>query len=196
MIAQIKRDLVEAALISLAVFLALHFSIQNFRIDGSSMHPTLVNTQHLIASKVAYLRLHPTALMDMFSYNKSEDSSASFFTTLTPSYGYVVAFVYPVDPSKSLVKRVIGLPGDVIEVETGYVIRNGQKLQEPYVLNRDKQTISEITVPADSYYVLGDNRRRSTDSRDWGFVPSEHIIGRAWVSYWPSDRLEFLHPLW
>ena len=112
------------------------------------MHPTLVNTQHLIASKVAYLRLHPTALMDTFSYNKSEDSSASFFTTLTPSYGDVVAFVYPVDPSKSLVKRVIGLPGDVIEVETGYVIRNGQKLQEPYVLNRDKQTISEITVPA------------------------------------------------
>ena len=91
---------------------------------------------------------------------------------------------------------MIGLPGDVIEIQEGYVIRNGQKSPEPYVINRDRRNVDEVTVPAGSYYVLGDNRRRSTDSRDWGFVPSDHVIGRAWLSYWPSDRLEFIHPLW
>ena len=67
---------------------------------------------------------------------------------------------------------------------------------EAYVVNGDRRTLESIEVPPNSYYVLGDNRRRSTDSRDWGFVPSDHIIGRAWLSYWPSDRLEFIHPLW
>ena len=179
-----------------AVFLVLQFTIQNFRVDGSSMHPTLVDTQHLIASKVAYLRVHPTALLGMFSIRKAEDRDTSLFTSPPPAYGEVVAFAYPVDPSQDLVKRVIGLPGDVIEIQEGYVVRNGQRLPETYVFNRDRRTISEVTVPSDSYYVLGDNRRRSTDSRDWGFVPGGHIIGRVWFSYWPSHRVEFIHPLW
>ena len=190
------REVLLTTAIFWAVFLVLQFTIQNFRVDGSSMHPTLVDTQHLIASKVAYLRVHPTALLGMFSIRKAEDRDTSLFTSPPPAYGEVVAFPYPVDPSQDLVKRVIGLPGDVIEIQEGYVIRNDQKSPEPYVINRDRRNVDEVTVPAGSYYVLGDNRRRSTDSRDWGFVPSDHVIGRAWLSYWPSDRLEFIHPLW
>ena len=190
------REVLQAATIFVAAFMILHFSIQNFRIDGASMHPALINTQHVIASKVAYLRIEPSSLIKVFPFGNTEDGGSSFFTSLKPVYGDVVAFSYPIDPSKNLVKRVIGLPGDVIAIESGYVIRNGQKLPESYVVSRDRRTISEVTVPADSYYVLGDNRRRSTDSRDWGFVPSDHIIGRAWLSYWPSDRLSFIHPLW
>ena len=190
------REVFQAAAIFVAAFLVLHFSIQNFRIDGSSMHPTLVDTQHLIASKLAYLRVHPSTLLEIFRFNKTADNSSSLFASVTPVHGDVVAFAYPVDPSQDLVKRVIGLPGDVIEIQEGYVIRNGQKSPEPYVINRDRRNVDEVTVPAGSYYVLGDNRRRSTDSRDWGFVPSDHVIGRAWLSYWPSDRLEFIHPLW
>ena len=190
------REVLLTTAIFWAVFLFLQFSIQNFRIDGSSMHPTLVDTQHVIASKVAYLRIDPSALMKIVPLSKTEDGSSSLVTSLKPVHGDVVAFTYPDDPSLDLVKRVIGLPGDVIEIDSGYVIRNGHKLPESYVVRRDQRTISEVTVPADSYYVLGDNRRRSTDSRDWGFVPSNHIIGRAWFSYWPSDRLEFIQPLW
>ena len=155
-----------------------------------------MDTQHLIASKLAYLRVHPSTLLEIFRFNKTADNSSSLFASVTPVHGDVVAFEYPVDPSQDLVKRVIGLPGDVIEIQEGYVIRNGQKSPEPYVINRDRRNVDEVTVPAGSYYVLGDNRRRSTDSRDWGFVPSDHVIGRAWLSYWPSDRLEFIHPLW
>ena len=190
------REVVLTTAIFWAMFLVLQFSIQNFRIDGSSMHPALIDTQHVIASKIAYLSIRPSALTEMLPYDNTEESSSPLFTSLKPTHGDVVAFEYPMDPSKDLVKRVIGLPGDVIEIESGYVIRNGQKLPESYVVSRDRRNISEVTVPADSYYVLGDNRRRSTDSRDWGFVPSDHIIGRAWLSYWPSDRLEFIHPLW
>ena len=190
------REVLLTTAIFWAVFLVLQFSIQNFRIDGSSMHPTLVDTQHLIASKVAYSRLHPSSLTGMFSGGEAENGNTSLFISLAPAYGDVVAFAYPITSSQHMVKRVIGLPGDVIEIEEGYVIRNGQKLPETYVFDRDRRTISEVTVPSDSYYVLGDNRRRSTDSRDWGFVPSDHIIGRAWFSYWPSDKVEFIHPLW
>lgn len=190
------REVLLTTAIFWAVFLVLQFSIQNFRIDGSSMHPTLVDTQHVIASKVAYHRIGPSALMKIIPLSRSEDGSFSFVASLEPVHGDVVAFTYPNDPSLDLVKRVVGLPGDVIERDSGYVIRNGHKLPESYVVRRDQRSIGELTVPADSYYVLGDNRRRSTDSRDWGFVPSDHIIGRVWFSYWPSDRVEFIYPLW
>ena len=103
---------------------------------------------------------------------------------------------HPKDPSRRIVKRVIGLPGDIIGIERGKVIRNGERLLEPYVTQRDSRAFPPARVPPDAYYVLGDNRRMSTDSRAWGFVHEENIIGRAWLSYWPSDRFEFLQPLW
>ena len=153
----------------------LHFSVRNFRIDGPSMHPTLIDEQHVIVSKVAYLRFTPSA---------------------QPDYGDVIAFAYPKDPSRHIVKRVIGLPGDVIEIVEGQVIRNGKRLSEPHVTHLDGRDFAPVQVPPAAYYVLGDNRRMSTDSRAWGFVREEDIIGRAWLSYWPSDRFEFLQPLW
>ena len=88
------------------------------------------------------------------------------------------------------------MPGDTIELDRGQVIRNGEPLDEPYIVNSDRRSIKPVKVPEGSYYVLGDNRPVSNDSRNWGFVPEEHIIGRAWFSYWPSDRIKFLHALW
>ena len=103
---------------------------------------------------------------------------------------------HPDDPSRDIIKRVIGLTGDVIEIEQGQVVRNGEMLHEAYVVNGDRRSVDAVEVPPDSYYVLGDNRQVSSDSRAWGFMHKEDIIGRAWLSYWPSDRLEFLQPLW
>ena len=190
------QELLIASGLFLVVFLALHFSIQNFRIDGSSMHPTLIDEQHVIVSKVAYSRINPSALLRFMPFADKPDESLSFVESDRPDYGDVVAFTYPPDPSLDLVKRVVGLPGDIIEIQRGQVIRNGNALDEPYITHRDSRTFAPLEVPRASYYVLGDNRRASTDSRAWGFVPEERIIGRAWLSYWPSDRLEFLHPLW
>ena len=185
----IIRDLLEAVALFIVVFIVLHFSVQNFRIDGSSMHPTLADEQHLIVSKAAYSGFNPSALLHSLPFIERTDSKQ-------PHYGDIIAFTHPGRPSLDLVKRVVGLPGDIIEIERGRVIRNGEPLREPYVLNGDTGSVEPVEVPPNSYFVLGDNRSGSTDSRAWGFVSEDHIIGRAWLSYWPSDRIAFLHPLW
>ena len=183
---KVVRELVTIALVSLAVFFAIHSSIENFRVSGPSMQPTLINGQHLIANKIIYSRFNLNALAD----------ESALFNFHPPAHGDVVIIAFQRDPDRDIVKRIIGLPGDIIEIRQGQIIRNSEPLDEPYLTHRDSRTFASLQVPPHSYYVLGDNRRASTDSRTWGFVPSDHIIGRAWLSYWPSDRLEFLHPLW
>ncbi len=190
------QELLEAGGLFLVIFLALHFSIQNFRIDGSSMHPTLIDEQHVIVSKVASLRVKPLAILRFTPFTDKSREEVPFFTFDRLEHGDTIAFVHPLDPTRDLVKRIIGVPGDAIEIHKGQVIRNGIMLDESYVVNGDSRTIGALEVPLNYYYVLGDNRLVSTDSRNWGFVPGDHIIGRVWFSYWPSDRLEFIHPLW
>ena len=115
---KVARELIETALVSLLVFFAIHFSIENFRVSGYSMQPTLIDGQHLLANKIIY-------------------SSVTFHP---PRRGEVAIMPHPKDPSRDIVKRVIGLPGDIIEIEQGQVIRNGQPLHEPYVTHRDSRT--------------------------------------------------------
>ena len=93
-------------------------------------------------------------------------------------------------------EEVIGVPGDTIELDRGQVIINGEPLDEPCVVNKDRLSISPVKMPEGSNFALRDNRPPSSDSRSWGFVHEEHIIGRAWLSYWPVDRFEFHHSLW
>ena len=83
-----------------------------------------------------------------------------------------------------------------IELDNGHVIRNGEPLGEPFVANYDRRTSNLVTVPEGTYYVLGASRPMSSDSHHWGFMSDEYIIGRAWLSYWPSVRIEFLHAPW
>ena len=182
---KVLRELLLTAVISFAVFLAIHSSIENFRVDGSSMLPTLVDGQFLIANKLLYARL-----------SRGDSDRTSLFAFHPPRHGDVIIVVFPKDPTRDVVKRVIGLPGDVIEIDSGRVVRNGERLDEPYVVHRDARTFDAVEVPSGSYYVLGDNRLVSSDSRHWGFVSDDHIIGRVWYSYWPIDRIEFLHGPW
>ena len=193
---EIIRELVHTALVSLAVFLSIHFSIENFRVDGFSMTPTLADGQHLIANKLVFSRLSSDALTGLIPFVPDSRDRSALFAFHPPERGDIMVFLHPQDPSRALVKRVIGLPGDVIEVDFGQVIRNGERLDEAYVVHRDGRTLEPVVVPEGSYYVLGDNRLVSSDSRDWGLVPDEQVIGRAWVSYWPSERMGFLDGLW
>ena len=190
------RELLEATAVFVVAFVALHFSIHNFRIDGGSMSPTLDNQQHILVSKLPYIRMNPGALKHVVPFWKKSEDGLALFAPVPPSYGEVVALTYPLDQSREFMKRIIGVPGDIIELDRGRVIRNGEPLEEPYVVNRDKRSIEPVKVPEGSYYVLGDNRPVSNDSRNWGFVPENNIIGRAWFSYWPSDNFKFLHSLW
>ena len=193
---QFIREALDATALFIVVFAALHFSIQNIRIYGMSMRPTVVNEQHIIVSKLAYVELNPAALKRFIPFGERSGYDDSLIVSQPPDYGDMIAFLYPEDVSREFVKRVVGLPGDVIEIEAGQVIRNGERLDEPYVVHRDTRSLEPVVVSGGSCYVLGDNRLVSSDSRDWGLVSDEHIIGRAWLSYWPSDRIEFLSGLW
>ncbi len=102
--------------------------------------------------------------------------------------GDIVAFRHGAS-SEAYLKRVIGLPGDRVAIRRGIVLIDGQPLAEPYVRYRDNRSEPEVTVPAGAYYVLGDNRRNSDDSRDWGFVPASAIIGKAWLAVWPPSKV-------
>jgi signal peptidase I len=105
--------------------------------------------------------------------------------------GDTVVFWFPEDTTKSYIKRVIGLPGDTVEVDDGYVVINGKKLDESYVPSeyRDDGSYPKRVVPPDEYFVLGDHRVSSNDSRAWGFVPRNYIYGKAVFVFWPPEKI-------
>jgi len=167
------RETVETILWALVLALILRtFVVQAFWIPSGSMVPTLLPGDRVLVAKFWY-----------------------WFQE--PKRGQIMVFKYPVDPQRDFVKRIVGLPGDVIEVRDGMVIVNGTSLSEPYVRNRDMFTLTEspvfpkipFTVPKDSFFVMGDNRPNSQDSRFWGFVPMQNVRGPAFVRYWPLDRI-------
>src|SRR5690606_934455 len=110
-----------------------------------------------------------------------------------PQPGDIVVFHYPKDPSRDFIKRIIAGPGDRIRMEAGRIFRNGERVHEPYLLNPDSDYFPEKIVPPGSYFVMGDNRNNSEDSREFGFVESHLIIGKAFVVYWPPEELRLLH---
>jgi signal peptidase I len=156
------RETLQVILLALVIFFAIHFMIQNFRIDGTSMEPNIHNGEYVIVNKTAY----------WFGHN--------------PQRGDVIIFNAPDQPQNDRVKRVIGLPGDVVEVRgDGTVYVNGQQLEEPYLPPHHSGTSGTWTVPEDEYFVMGDNRSVSYDSREGGPVPRSNIIGKAWLIIWP-----------
>ena len=188
----VVRELIETVILALLIFLALQFSVQNFRVEGSSMQPTLQEGQYLLVNKIVYLRFDPTDIRSFFPFIDS-DRTETIYPFRGPNRGEVIVFHFPQNITRDFVKRVIGLPGDKIEIDRGTVFVNGERLDEPYVTRPDRRSLSEpFVVPENSYYVLGDNRRASNDSRDWDEVPAELIIGRAWLNYWPADQIRTL----
>jgi len=104
----------------------------------------------------------------------------------------VIVFRFPKDPSKDFVKRVIGLPGEEVEIVSGTPRIDGVPLEEPYLTTKDSSSMSPLLLGDDEYFVLGDNRRSSNDSRNWGAVPERNILGKVWVVYWPFTQAQIL----
>ena len=182
-------EALETLLLGVGAFLLLQASVQNFRVQGESMDPTLVNRQHLLVSKLAYAALpFQTALAA--TVGASDDGSAYVFNP--PERGDIVVFHLPDRQGADLVKRVVGLPGETVEMRDGRVYVDGVLLEEPYLTGYDDSNEPPVAVPAGRYYVLGDNRAVSYDSRSMGPIDQAQIIGKAWVSYWPLDRLNVL----
>jgi signal peptidase I len=159
--------------IGLSVVLALgirHFVAEARYIPSGSMEPTLQINDRLVIEKISY------------TFNPPQHGDIVVFwppDSLTP----------PGQRRDAFIKRIVGLPGDVVEVRDGQVIRNGEVLSEPYIKAPPDYLWGPEEVPEASYLVLGDNRNSSYDSHAWGFVPQENIIGRAVVRFWPPGRL-------
>ena len=183
------REHIETVLLAITIFVALQPSIQHFKVNGESMRPTLAEGERLVVNKLVYFHLDQEDLSEFLPFVEPSPGSPDqpLLTFSQPRHGDVIIFHYPLDPSRDFVKRVIGVPGDTIEIERGQVLRNGVAVEEPYVTNPDRRSADPVGVPAGAYYVLGDNRSVSTDSREWGMVPLENVVGKMWFRYWPLD---------
>ncbi len=179
------REYGEALLVALILALLIRtFVVQAFKIPSESMLETLLVGDHLLASKFAYGIKIP--FTDTYIYKGDE-----------PVRGDVIIFEYPNDPSVDYIKRVVGLPGDVIEVRNKQLYRNGQPVREDYVrfaqpdrIEPVRDNFGPVTVPPGKYFVMGDNRDNSMDSRFWGFVNRSAIRAKAWRIYWSWDGLD------
>ncbi len=185
------RDLIQTVILALIIFLAFRSVVQNYRVEGPSMEPTVSGGQHLMVNRLVYLRFDSADLPDFLPFVNGE-TRQSVYAFHPPRRGEVVVFRFP-DEERDFVKRIVGMPGDTVEIRGGEVFVNGEALDEPYVTHPDSDNMRPITVGAGSYFVLGDNRRRSDDSRprgtgsasQWRPVPADSIVGRAWLRYWP-----------
>lgn len=160
------RELAETVIFALVLVFLLQLGIRNFRVEGHSMDPNLHHGQYLVVDKLSYrlpFGLHP------------------------PRRGDVVIFVPPTAPNKDFVKRVIGLPGETVALRDGQVFINGEPLPNTFGARLDHASMAALTIPENALFVLGDNRANSNDSRSWGVLSQEKVIGKALISYWPPE---------
>ncbi len=185
------RETLEVVVLALLLFLGLQASVQNYRVEGSSMNPTLENGEYLLVNKLGYIHLDLARVEAVLPGVKDGRASTSYLLH-PPQRGDVIVFHAPPDPSRDFVKRVIALPGETVVVRRGQVYVNGTLLPDSYQVAGSFDSTEPYTVPPDSYFVMGDNRNHSNDSRHWGPVPAENIVGRVWFTYWPREKFGFV----
>ena len=176
-------EIVQTVLLTIAIFLAVRSVVQNFRVEGASMDPTLHTGQYLLINKVLYARADGTFLERVVPDSTPNDQPNYIFGG--PQRGDIIVFQAPGQSDKDFIKRVIGLPGETVRIVDGTVFINGKPLDEPYLTHHATYDFEQKVIPPGNYFVLGDNRPNSSDSHLGWFVPANNLIGKAWVSYWP-----------
>ena len=175
-------EVAQTVLLTIAIFLAVRLVVQNFRVEGASMDPTLRSGQFLLINKIGYLRTDGTPIESLVPARRGSDLHYTFGG---PQRGEIIVFRAPGQPDKDYIKRVIALPGETIQIKDGRPFINGTELDEPYLRFHARYDMEAKKIPSDSFFVLGDNRPNSSDSHLGWFVPANNLIGKAWVSYWP-----------
>ncbi|HEV2340140.1 MAG TPA: signal peptidase I [Patescibacteria group bacterium] len=169
-------DTIQSLLVAAAIFLIIYiFLVRPFQVNGESMHPNFENGEYVLTDLII---LHFQKLR----------------------LGDVIVFKAPPNPEEDFIKRVIGVPGDTVMVKDGNVYLNGKMVDQSSFLKPDVKTFGgtflregdTITVPQDEYFVMGDNRPYSSDSRDWGFVKSDEVIGESMLIYWPIQDMKWI----
>jgi len=180
---------IETLLLAVLIFVGVRSIVLNFRVDGQSMEPNLLNGEMLIVNRRAYVHF------DMRWLPWESDSSGDWYPFGKPSRGDIIVFNPPGQHSEPYIKRIIGLPGDRISVHDGAVYINDQRLEENYLTSDTEwQGIAtkDVVVNPGYIFVMGDNRNNSSDSRVFGQVPISSVIGKAWVAYWPLSQVKLV----
>jgi len=160
----LAREFVETIVLTALIFLGIRLVVQNFRIEGRSMEPNLHTGQYLLVNKLAY-----------HGFGQ-------------PQRGDIVVF-QAWEQEKDFIKRIVGLPGDEVEIHDGAVYVNETPLDEPYLDQPTADNVGPIRLTEDQYYVMGDNRGNSSDSRTYGPLPADRVVGKAWLTYWPPNAI-------
>jgi len=162
------RELIETIAFTLLIFLVIRFAAQSFRVDGESMEPGFHTDEYVLVDKVTYL-FH------------------------APERGDIIVFHYPLDTTRDFIKRVIGVPGDVVSTTSSSVIVDGQTLHEPYISVPFNFVSDKWKLGPNQFFVMGDNRNNSLDSRSWGLLDKSYIVGKVVAVYWPVTNWEFIN---
>lgn len=181
------REWIESAVFAFILFLIIRtFVVQAFKIPTGSMRPTLKEGDMLLVTKFWYGAQIPFTDIRLPGLSK-------------PQRGDVLVFLYPVDKKRDFIKRLIGESGETIEIKNGKIyvddkVVDDAKISSRFYYNRGDygEEGKKISVPPDSYFVLGDNSSSSYDSRYWGFVPKKYLVGRAFIIYWPLSRIRLI----
>ena len=160
-------DILETVILAVILYFGINAISARVRVDGLSMNPTLQHGEYVLVSRLTY-------------------------RTGEPERGDIIVFSFPVDQKQDLIKRVIGLPGETVNIRNGEVLINGMKLEEPYIAQSPVYN-GTWTVGAGELFVLGDNRNDSKDSHQWGLLPIENIIGKALLIYWPPPEWKLIN---
>jgi signal peptidase I len=172
------REYAETLVIALAIALFVRsFVVQAFKIPSSSMEPTLLVGDHILVNKFLYGIRIPVIGKKIFSFSQ-------------PRRGDVIVFIFPNDRSKDFIKRVIGLPGEKVEIRERKIYINARLIEDPWGKYFPPERLINVgpeVIPPNALFVMGDNRNNSEDSRYWGFVPLDDVLGKAFVMYWSWD---------
>jgi signal peptidase I len=185
----VVREYTESIIIAVVLALVIRtFVVQAFKIPSGSMEDTLLIGDHILVNKLSYGLQIPFL-----------DAKVRVFGLMgAPQRGDIIVFPYPRDPARDFIKRVVGLPGDRVEVRNHHAYINGEPLKEPYVKLDERAAVHPSryshwgpeVVPPGRLFVMGDNRDNSADSREWGFLDSSQVRGRAFIIYWSWDSSE------
>ncbi len=217
------KELLETAIYILLVFIIVRSMVQNFKIEGSSMEPSLHDKQYILVNKLVYFNFDLNAPFRLLPGN-DDLPPRIVYPLSTPERGDIVVFIYPEnearrayckenryrDPTckeKDYIKRVIGLPGEMVAIHDGGAYINNERLEEDYLIGENMPTNTTrcnpgtacqkgpVEVPEGHVFVIGDNRGNSSDSREWGTLPLEYVIGQAWLLYYPITDMGIIeHP--
>ena len=185
------RELFETLLLAACIYLGVQLIVPPYAVDGASMDPTLAHGERLLVNRSVYAHFDTNFLWRLLPWVESSGTNV-VYPFDQPGRGDIVVFDPPVPSDQPYIKRVIGVAGDTLRFADGYVVVNNQRLREPYQVTAETYCAGaehcELVVPEGTVYVLGDNRTNSADSRIFGPVRLEAIVGKAWLANWPLDR--------